>query len=349
MPASYGPLPGANQAVDPSGGPTFKVGDPVGGPIGGALENIASMLKGNTPWPRTYAQPTTPMAPPMKPQVGTGASLPALDRLPGLQGLMDMLRNPGGTIGNAIAQPWREALSGQEAPTALSGSARLMPQPEAPNLFSLNQPAAGSATATGAGGEWAGISATAPTRPPTAAPSSNELPPEASTPGNAGGFPAARAELLPEAFAPSAQPAAIAAARAGVPTAPVKPAEAGVSGGIQGAISAAIAADVEIQKRLATIEEAKQALAVERQNLQKAVSIAELTGEYEGKETLIAQLRKRLVTVEEKMADLEAERIRGILAAANRGLDIQEKEGKRKHLRETAGMMGYAPPGIFAA
>lgn len=362
MPASFGPFTGTTRGPGP--GPEAP-----SGPIASGVDYIARLLRGERRSPLDMGQPIFPSTP-RSSRAEIPSPIPALPSLPSLQSLAEML-------GGAVARPWQTELARPEKPTVLSpetlwgaGSglmAGLSGQPTSPGTYGPSEIAAGMvgltvppSNVTGRGGEWAGISggqtmtlASPPTTPPNLG-AWNALPPEATQPrggtGPAAGSPSQ--PLLPEAQTASAQPAAIAAAQAttpGTPGAPGLGAPTTAQGGLQGAIAAAIAADVDIQKRLVSIEEAKQKLAEERQNLQKALSVAELTGQYEGKETLVAELRKRLVVIEEKMADLEGERIRGILAAANRGLDLQEKEGKRKHLRETAGLMGYAPPGIFAA
>lgn len=184
-----------------------------------------------------------------------------------------------------------------------------------------------------------GVRAAAPTditsSPAALAPTSAQAPTGAAL----AAVPRDISELLP--------PTTPAAQKPPPTTAPGAPGAPAAAGGLQGAIAAAIAADTEIQKRLAAIEEAKQALTADEQKLRRALAVAEATGEYEGKPTLIAELRKRLVVVEEKLADLEAERIRGIIATTNRSLNIQEEQGRRANLRDVAKIMGYVPADIF--
>lgn len=317
MPASFDPIAGRGpegepgpigQPRRPAAGAQFLL-DALFGDIGGP--EFAARY-GATPLPASSSAFTTPQ-------------LPLISALPGLGGLVDMLR---------------EASAGTPAPEDMTG------------LLGL----AGPSTAVPA----------APTAPRSPTP----VTPSPIQPSEQEELAQAARAVLPrkDSLAPLADEmargsaernAAAAAADRGKPGAPVLIDQTRVPGviapgaqtaaGIQSAIAAAISADVEIQKRLATIEERKMDLANQKQELTKALAIAELTGQYEGKETLIATLKKRLVDIEEKLADLEAERIRGILAAANRGLALQEREGTRKHLRDTASLMGYSPPGIFAA
>lgn len=361
MPASFDPIP---RRVQPD--PTEGTSGTIGGPIGGALQDIAAMMRGKTPGPTPFPAPAAdPFAPRPRPTVGALPVLPSLDALPGLAGLMSMIQGAGAWAQGEVARPWQEALSQKEVPTLLSQAARAVstnpavPTAQAPEsegkldwLFRQAQPA--QAAPRGAQPS-ASQSLTArsttrseppgptePTAPTTV--SDFGLPPEAAQSG--GVIPAAALSVPAETWQGVSQTQTGGTA-ATAPTVPQSPG-AQAAGTIQDAIARAIGADAEIQRRLVAIEEAKQKLSEEQQNLRAAIAKAEMTGEFEGKETLMAGLKKRLVAVEEKMADLEAERIRGILAAANRGLDIKEKEGKRQHLRETAQVMGYSPPGIFA-